>query len=96
MGVVVSVALIGVVFAGVLSVSLGFHWLPHLRKVSVPGWTALVCLLLGLCLIGWPERVERHRRRKQQTTRMGLRSEDHQESASGEDTFAGAGTAAFR
>jgi len=39
---------------------LGWQWMVHLRKVSLHAWAGVVCLLLALFLIDWPQRVERY------------------------------------
>ena len=43
-----------------MSALLGWQWMVHLRKVSLHAWTGVVCLLLALFLVGWPQRVERY------------------------------------
>lgn len=44
-----------------ISALMGWQWLARLRRVSLPAWTALVCVFLALLLVGWPGRVERYR-----------------------------------
>ena len=59
-GFVVGCALALSIPFSLISVLLGRQWMVHLRKVSLHAWTGVVCLLLALFLIGWPQRVERY------------------------------------
>jgi hypothetical protein len=43
-----------------ISVLLGLRWMVHLRTVSLHAWSGMVCLLLALFLVDWPQRVERY------------------------------------
>jgi hypothetical protein len=42
-----------------ISAACGWRWTLRLQRIGLPGWTALVCLLLGLMLVGWRGRAER-------------------------------------
>ena len=59
MGFVTGFVLVLSIPFSMVSALMGWPWLAHLRKISLPGWTALVCVFLGLFLVGWPRRVTR-------------------------------------
>jgi hypothetical protein len=88
MGVVTVCALMVLVPTGLLSAAAGCRWTHRLRRIPLPAWTALVCIFLGLCLIGWRGRVRRYLDRKElnatPTSRRSTRLDSPPERAVGE------------
>ena len=73
MGVVVACGLMLLVPAGLISAAAGWRWLDRLKRIPRPAWTALVCIFLGLCLIGWRGRVRRYLDRQKTSHRAAPR-----------------------
>lgn len=69
MGAFLACLLILLIPAGFLSAAARCRWLPWLRRITLPIWTALFCVFLALCLVGWRGRVESYLNGKNGTGR---------------------------
>jgi hypothetical protein len=81
-GVVMGTLLALSVPFSLLSVILGWPWLVPLKRARLPDWTGVVCISLGLLLVGWPQRAERYR---QQQTGASVAVDSHREDCHGEN-----------